>query len=85
MRFLFEHGARICGDEMEVAAKCGRWDVVRTLAAQGAGSGKPICNVVEYERGDIVRELVDKGASPEGGVGTAALAAAKRRRKDCNP
>jgi len=78
VRLLFDHGARICGDGMEEAAEHGWWDVVRILAAHGADPGKAICGAVKYESEDIVREMVGKGMSLEGGVGTVALAAAKK-------
>ncbi|KAF2679399.1 ankyrin [Lentithecium fluviatile CBS 122367] len=74
---LLENGAEIKGNEIGDAARKGRWDVVRMLADHGAdinfGDQPPIMSAVAFEREDVFRELVERGAKLEGEIGEKAM------------
>jgi len=84
VRMLPEHGAKFEGYEVANAAKEGRWEMVRLLVDDyGAdindGDPPPVVSAVAYEREDIFRELLQRGAILHNGIGAKAV---YRARKD---
>jgi hypothetical protein len=77
VQLLLDHGTQVKGGEIEEAAERGHWDVVWLLVAHGADVNGAVCGAVEKERGDILRELIKRGANIQGDVAAKALELAK--------
>lgn len=78
---LLDHGAKLTDDELGIAAKKGKWDIVRLMVERGAdlnsGNLTPLTAAVEFERADVIKDLIELGARVDGEFGQKAVKRAR--------